>query len=204
MVEDYDYDDPNIITNEGSFEDDDQESGGCRNDDMDGGGFPPEMGGVPEGGQYSAEHYNYLVNLHSTEYQRDLMKMVNRSHISPKLKRALRIVIRNFFSHTAFLSFQKDGDMAEIDLQINLNIAVASATKADINMPEYPHILENIGSHFNRFIITRTFGLNRERLIQGRTSMENITRMADDDEKRQKRRGLGIWGMITGNTGGGD
>jgi hypothetical protein len=170
--------------------------------DMGGGSFPPEMGGVPDGGQYSAEHYNYLVNLHSTEYQRDLMKMVTRSHLSPKLKRALKIVVRNFFSHTAFLSYQKDGDMAEIDLAINLNIAVASATKADINTPEYPHILENISSHFNRFIITRTFGPNRERLVQGRQSMENITRMADNDEKRQKRKGLGIWGMITGNSGG--
>jgi len=62
----------------------------------------------------------------------------------PGAKRAFISTILNFFSHTALLSYQRDAEIAEIDLDIALNLLALNCNKVDINLPEYPHLIELI------------------------------------------------------------
>lgn len=141
---------------------------------------------------YIAEHYNYLESLYSSDYRPYLIENVLKSHLSPAAKRSFVTTIQNFFSHTALLSHQKDPELAEIDLDIALNLLALSCTKVDINLPEYPHLIEMVRAHFNRFIGTRAQGPERERILQNRTSYEQISTITNDEEKKKSKRGLGI------------
>ncbi|MFA7162034.1 MAG: hypothetical protein WC083_05635 [Candidatus Methanomethylophilaceae archaeon] len=150
--------------------------------------------GVP----YVAEHYSYLESLYSSDYRQYLMDLIDVSHLSPAAKRAFLSTIRNFFSQTAFLSYQRDSEIAEIDLDIALNLLTLSCNKIDINLPEYPHLIELIRAHYNRFIISRTLGTERERILQNRTTYESVSKIATDEEQKRAKRGLGIISRIFG------
>lgn len=153
-------------------------------------------GGGPQ--EFSSEHYNYLGSLYTSDYTPMLVFKIKESHLSPAAKRAFIATIMSFFSQTAFLSHQKDVEIAEIDLDMALNILTQSCNKVDINLPEYPHLIELIKSHYNRFIISRTTGPERERVLQNKTTYENISRIASDEEKKKKTRGLGIISKLLG------
>lgn len=161
-------------------------------------------GGVPLGRPatpYAAEHYYYLETLYSSDYRDPLIQKIQKTHLSPAAKRAFVATIQAFFSHTAFLSYQKDPEIAEIDLDIALNQLVLSCNVVDINLPEYPHMVELIRSHFNRFIVTRATGSERERILQNRSTYEQVQKIAQEEEKKQSRRGLGIIDALTGRGG---
>lgn len=161
---------------------------------------PSDLQGIAPTGRptqpYDAEHYVYLHSLYSTEYTDILIERINISHLSPKAKRAFVLTVTNFFAPTAFLSYQKDVEIAEIDLDIALNQLTLSCTKVDINLPEYNHIIELIRAHYNRFIISRTTGPERERILQNRTTFEQVSKIANDEEKKRSRRGLGVIGRF--------
>lgn len=150
---------------------------------------------------YAAEHYYYLETLYSSDYKADLILRIRETHLSPAAKRAFIATIESFFAHTAFLSYQKDPEIAEIDLDIALNQLTLSCNVVDINLPEYPHLIELIRSHFNRFIATRATGPERERILQNRSTFEQVQKIAQDEEKKQGRRGLGILDALTGRGG---
>lgn len=158
--------------------------------------LPPPTGrpAVP----YIAEHYNYLESLYSSDYRPFLIERINASHLSPGAKRAFISTILNFFSHTALLSYQRDAEIAEIDLDIALNILALNCNKVDINLPEYPHLIELIRAHFNRFIVSRTLGTERERILQNRTTYESVSKITNDEEQKRAKRGLGIISRVFG------
>lgn len=149
---------------------------------------------------YITEHYNYLESLYSSDYRPYLTEKVLASHLSPAAKRAFISTIQNFFSHTALLSHQKDPELAEVDLDIALNLLTLSCTRVDINLPEYPHLIEMVRTHFNRFVGTRAQGPERERILQNRSTYEQINTVADAEEKRKSKRGLGIIDRLTGGS----
>lgn len=158
--------------------------------------LPPPTGrpAVP----YIAEHYNYLESLYSSDYRPYLISRINASHLSPGAKRAFVSTILNFFSHTALLSYQRDAEIAEIDLDIALNLLALNCNKVDINLPEYPHLIELIRAHFNRFIVSRTLGTERERILQNRTTYESVSKITNDEEQKRAKRGLGIISRVFG------
>ncbi len=147
---------------------------------------------------YVGEHYNYLVSLYSSDYRPYLIQRIKESHLSPGAKRAFISAILNFFSHTALLSYQRDAEIAEIDLDIALNLLALNCNKVDINLPEYPHLIELVRAHFNRFIVTRTLGTERERILQNRTTYESISKITNDEEQKRAKRGLGIISRVFG------
>ncbi|MDD2258180.1 MAG: hypothetical protein PHN91_03345 [Patescibacteria group bacterium] len=147
---------------------------------------------------YIAEHYNYLESLYSSDYRPYLAEKILISHLSPAAKRAFITTIQNFFSHTALLSHQKDAEIAEIDLDIALNLLTLSCSRVDINLPEYPHLIEMVRAHFNRFIGTRAQGPQRERILQNRSTYEQVSTITNDEEKRKSKRGLGIINRLIG------
>jgi hypothetical protein len=163
---------------------------------------PPRRAIAPATGRptlpYVAEHYNYLESLYSSDYRPFLIDKITHSHLSPAAKRAFVTTIENFFSHMALLSYQKDVEIAEIDLDIALNLLTLSCTKPDINLPEYPHLIEMVRAHFNRFIATRAQGPERERILQNRTTYEQVSKIANDAEQKKAKRGLGIIDRIIG------
>ncbi len=168
----------------------------------EGAGAEPTKRPVPAIGRpshpYIAEHYNYLESLYSSDYRPYLTDKVLRSHLSPAAKRGFITTIQNYFSHTALLSHQKDPELAEIDLDIALNLLTLSCTRVDINLPEYPHLIEMVRAHFNRFVGTRAQGPERERILQNRSSYEQISTITDNEEKKKSKRGLGIIGRLLG------
>ena len=147
---------------------------------------------------YVGEHYNYLESLYSSDYRPYLIQRIKESHLSPGAKRAFISTILNFFSHTALLSYQRDAEIAEIDLDIALNLLALNCNKVDINLPEYPHLIELIRAHFNRFIVSRTLGAERERILQNRTTYESVSKITNDEEKKRAKRGLGIIDRVFG------
>ncbi|MDD4460198.1 MAG: hypothetical protein PHQ24_10420 [Proteiniphilum sp.] len=147
---------------------------------------------------YIAEHYNYLESLYSSDYRPYLINEILKSHLSPRSKLRLVSTIENFFSHTALLSYQKDPELAEIDLALAINLAVVSDNKVDINLPEFPHLVEVTQSHFNRFVASRAQGPERERILQNRSTYEQINTVTDAEEKRKSKRGLGIINRLMG------
>lgn len=172
-------------------------------EDEGGAGIAP-VGGAPLGRPatpYTAEHYAYLESLYSSDYRAPLIAKIQETHLSPAAKRAFISTIGAFFSHTAFLSYQKDPEYAAIDLDIALNQQVLNCNVVDINLPEYPHTIELIRSHFNLFIASRATGPERERILQNRSTYEQVQRIATDEKKEQSRRGLGIVDFVT-NRGG--
>lgn len=147
---------------------------------------------------YIAEHYNYLESLYSSDYRPYLIGQVLDSHLSPAAKRGFITTIQNFFSHTSLLSYQKDPEIAEIDLDIALNLLTISCSRVDINLPEYPHLIEMVRTHYNRFVGTRAQGPERERILQNRSTYEQISTVTKDEEKRKSKRGLGIINRLIG------
>ena len=147
---------------------------------------------------YIAEHYNYLESLYSSDYRPFLIERINASHLSPGAKRAFESTILNFFSHTALLSYQRDAEIAEIDLDIALNLLALNCNKVDINLSEYRLMIERVRAQFNRFIVNRTLGTERERILQNRTTYESVSKITNDEEKKRAKRGLGIIGRVFG------
>jgi hypothetical protein len=184
------------------FPDQDDWSGECGADyGTDYGTDPRQRPAAPTGRPavpYVAEHYNYLESLYSSDYRPFLIERINASHLSPGAKRGFESTIRNFFAHTALLSYQRDAEIAEIDLDIALNLLALNCNKVDINLPEYPHLIELIRAHFNRFIVSRTLGAERERILQNRTTYESVSKITNDEEKKRAKRGLGIIGRVFG------
>ncbi len=162
----------------------------------------PPTGGAPPLGRpsspYAAEHYRYLGSLYSSDFAPYLISVIQTTHLSPRAKRAFISTVLDFFSQTAYLSHQKDVELAEIDLDLALNLATISCNKVDINLPEYPHLLELIRSHYNRFIISRTTGPDRERILQNRTTYEQVSKVESESEQKKSKRGLGIVGRLFG------
>jgi len=179
-------------------ENDYTEEDGNENDEYTPDMMPPMDGGGEGQQAFSSEHYNYLGSLYTSDYTPLLITKVAESHLSPAAKRAFIATIASFFSQTAYLSHQNDIEVAEIDLDLALNILTQSCNKVDINLSEYPHLIELIKTHYNRFIISRTTGPERERILQSKTTSENISRVVADEEKKKKSRGLGIIAKLLG------
>lgn len=182
------------------FPDHDNWDGEC-GADYDYGTNPQQPPSAPTGrpaAPYVGEHYNYLESLYSSDYRPYLISRINASHLSPGAKRAFISTILNFFSHTALLSYQRDAEIAEIDLDIALNLLALNCNKVDINLPEYPHLIELIRAHFNRFIVSRTLGTERERILQNRTTYESVSKITNDEEQKRAKRGLGIISRVFG------
>lgn len=150
---------------------------------------------------YAAEHYYYLETLYSSDYLQPLIRAIEKTHLSPAAKRSFVITIQDYFAHTAFLSYQRDPEIPEIDLDIALNQVKLSCNNVDINLPEFPLTIELIRSHFNRFVATRATGPERERILQNRSTFEQVQKIAQDEEKKQGRRGLGIFDALMGRGG---
>jgi len=147
---------------------------------------------------YGGEHYNFLNDVSSSDYKNEIIRDIVYQPLSPRLKRYFISVVNNFFSRTVLLSNQDTPGIAETHLDLALNLAGLHATKEDEKRPEFIGTKASIKSHCINFILTRARGKERERIILNRTSMENIQKMDEYEEKRERRRGIGVVDWLTG------
>lgn len=150
--------------------------------------------------EFSGEHYNYLRDFYTSDYLPLLVNDIKASHLSPRAKRAFISTVVGACSTTTFLSKQQNVQDSEIGLELILNTIIPACNKTDVNLPEYPRLLEQLKEHM-RYIATRTIGSDRERILNNRQTVEHIQTMNEKEQEKKRKSGLGILGMFTGKTG---
>lgn len=125
-----------------------------------------------------------LVNqnmLRTTDFQMKIIESINKAQIYSSAKRALRIAVNNYFSSTAMLSnlekggrgsntFSDEQLATRLSLERDLLFSTAAFCPSDRASSDMINIQSALQSHF-RFILSRTKGGTRERILNSRISM---------------------------------
>ncbi len=134
---------------------------------------------------FTKEDLNNANRLRNTNFKHPLHDMIDKANIYISAKRALHLIVDDFFADNRFLtnltSSGKGKDHilgTNLDLERALIFASASFCPTDLKSPELTNIRNAIISH-NRPTTLRCSGSDRERRLQGKTmiaSEQTITR----------------------------
>ena len=121
-------------------------------------------------------------------------------------QKTVHIAAKNILSFNPYRVFSSAETNSSVTLRVNILVSIPigfshqlrHCNKVDINLPEYPHLIELIRAHFNRFIVSRTLGTERERILQNRTTYESVSKITNDEEQKRAKRGLGIISRVFG------
>ena len=145
--------------------------------------------------QYEGPHYQYQRDLYTSDFLGPVVAKIQMSHLSPRAKRQLISSALEISSNSMLLSSQTKTDESETSFLIQLNLVEASCNKVDVNLPEYPHLLEQL-RELTRLHATRTVGKNRERMQQNRQTIENIQQMGERDHEQNRKKGFGLFSVF--------
>lgn len=149
-----------------------------------------------------------LINAHllrSTTFQDDLLNQIDDSLLYESAKRALRILVKNYFNSTWFLANLERGNKesagnvdemlsARLRFEIDLIASSSSMMKSDVNSPEMLSITNALRSQFKIAILSRAKGPYRERILNKMQSIENIVTKRDETSQgmyvKKERKGI--------------
>ena len=140
---------------------------------------PDDMGYQQQKDPFTKEDLNNADRLRNTNFKLPLHKIIARSSLYESAKRALHLIVDDFFADNRFLtnlSSEKGKDNVlgtNLDLERALIFATASFCPTDLKNPDLTNIKNAIISH-NRPVTLRAIGLaDRERKLQGKTSVSS-------------------------------
>ena len=134
---------------------------------------------------FTREDLNNSDRLRNTNFKEPLHAMIDRALIYQSSKRALRLIVDDYFADNRFLTNLtgtgkgKDHILGtNLDLERSIIFSSASLCPSDLKNPDYTNIRNAIISH-NRPTTLRASGPDRERRLQGKVQMaseQTITR----------------------------
>lgn len=132
---------------------------------------------------YSSEWFTHQYHLSRTDFQQEMKNIIDESHLSKKAKTVWKGTINDFYDKTVFLSYQNDVNAAIIDLEITMIMMRIACKRTDILLPEFPHLEELTRTHL-AFILTRTVGKDRERILESRQAIEHRQMIVPGEQER--------------------
>ena len=134
--------------------------------------------------------------LRNTPYKDEVLQLLETTTLSPSAKRAIKTFAEQFLSERTILANIKNiesvmitFDLAEVKMKTNY-------WPSDLKKPILFHIINLIRDHYTT-ILTNATGESRERILNGRQSMES--RMINQNEppiREQAEKRTGILGGI--------
>lgn len=144
-----------------------------------------------QGSAFEGEHYKFSDLITSCANARKyLHEKINEARLTCAAKNALGRVVDTMFDRDTILSNMKDEKIPSLMLELELLLAKACAHRIDIKRSEYPHVENLIRDKFF-YIISRTYGRDRERILVA-TERREVRTVEQKGEKPKEQRGFSI------------
>ena len=120
---------------------------------------------------FNEERLQNVHRLRSTPYKEEAKYELLRTTLYPRAKKGLTALIDQFLSERTILANFPSTEMALLDYDIAEIGMIHTLYPSDLKNPGLFHMRTLIRTHY-KTILTNAHGLDRERIINGRESME--------------------------------
>jgi len=120
---------------------------------------------------FNEERLQNVHRLRSTPYKDECKYELQQTTLSPGAKRAIDSAIDQFLSERTILANFSSLEMALLKFELIFTKMKTNFCRTDLKNPYLFHITSLIQNHYDT-ILTNAFGADRERIVNGRESME--------------------------------